>query len=185
VTARSIPPKTEAVRDAFLVEMASSYWQARAAITEFKSHAQDACKRCLSRHRLAIGRALGKRIPQGSLKPYSHEDADVVVIGAEARFVKEGRVYVGASWAPDDDGRIEASIFASLLLKDAKASAAFGHAVHGLRSKKTGTYDDHETWYAEVIAADDFPRLSERLEPLLAGWERVLAKVGPLKDLRK
>jgi hypothetical protein len=184
MTTGSIPPKTEAARDAFLVVMASSYWEALEAIEEFESQVQEVCSSCLSRHRLAIGRALGKRIPQSALKSLKYEEAGIVSIGAEARFGTEGRVYAFASWEQDEDERIETNIYASLWLSDARAGTAFGHAVHGLRSKKTDT-DDHETWYAEAIPADDFPRLSERLETLLTGWERILARVGPLKDLRK
>ena len=59
MTTGSIPPETEAARDAFLEEMASSYWEAHGAVKEFESQVQEACRICLSRHRLAIGRALG------------------------------------------------------------------------------------------------------------------------------
>jgi hypothetical protein len=107
-----------------------------------------------------------------------------VSVGAEARFGDQGRVYVLASWEQDEDEAIETNIYADLWLKDAKAATAFWHALHSLRPKKTGT-DGHETWYVEAIPADEFPRLSERLDALLTRWERILAKVGPLKDLPK
>lgn len=184
MTTGSIPPETEAAWNAFLIETASSYWEARAAIKEFESHVQEVCKDSLSRHLLAIARALGKRISQSALKPLKYEEAGIVSVGAKVRFGEEGELYVFASWEQLDDGKIETNIYADLWLKDAKAATAFWHAVHGLRSKKTGT-GDQETWYFEAIPADEFPRLSERLEALLVGWERILAKVGPLRDLPK
>jgi len=180
VTTGSVPPETESARNAFLVEMASSYWDALEAIEEFESHVQGVCKDCLSRHLRAIAQALGKRVSQSTLMPFKDEES----VGAKARFGDEGELYVLASWEQPDDARIETNVYASLWLKDDKAATAFWHAVHGLRSKKTGN-SGQITWYVEAIPADEFPRLSERLDALLAGWERILTKVGPLKDLPK
>ncbi len=184
MTTGRIPPETETARNEFLVKTASSYWEALSALQEFESHVQGVCKDCLSRHLPAIARALGKRILRNALKLHKLEDVDTVTVGAKARFGDDGVIYTFVSWERDDDRRIVRYVCADLWLKDAKAAAFFSHAVHGLCPKKTDT-GDHETVFSEAIPADEFPRLSERLEALLNGWERILAKVGPLKDLPK
>jgi hypothetical protein len=116
------------------------------------------------------------------VKPHSYADSDVISLGAKALVGDAGGLYVVVVWEEAETGKIGIGINCTLWLRDGRAAKAFWDSVKRLGSKKT-ILGSNEIWLTEPIVASEFPQLEERMESLLVEWERILQKVGPLREL--